>query len=36
VLVLNIENGEFEPFDAAAEAARANDPLAGVNVLPRS
>ena len=30
VLVLNIETGQFELFDAA----RANDPLAGVNLLP--
>lgn len=34
VLVLNIENGRFEPYDAALESARANDPLAGVNLLP--
>ncbi len=34
VLVLNIETGQFEAFDAAIEAARANDPLAGVNLLP--
>lgn len=34
VLVLNIETGQFESFDAAVEAARANDPLAGVNQLP--
>ncbi len=34
VLVLNIENGQFEPYDAAIGAARANDPLAGVNLLP--
>ena len=34
VLVLNVENGQFESFDAAVEAARANDPLAGVNLLP--
>lgn len=34
VLVLNIENGQFEPFDASIAAAQANDPLAGVNLLP--
>lgn len=34
VLVLNVETGQFESFDAAIEAARANDPLAGVNLLP--
>lgn len=34
VLVLDVESGRFEPFDAAIEAARANDPLAGVNLLP--
>lgn len=34
VLVLNVENGQFESFDAAIEAARANDPLAGINLLP--
>jgi len=34
VLVLNVETGLFESFDAAIEAARANDPLAGVNLLP--
>ena len=34
VLVLNIESGQFEPFDAAIEAARVHDPLAGVNLLP--
>jgi carbonic anhydrase len=34
VLVLNVENGSFEPFDAAIEAARLNDPLGGVNLLP--
>lgn len=34
VLVLNVESGLFESFDAATEAARANDPMAGVNILP--
>jgi carbonic anhydrase len=34
VLVLDVESGHFEPFDAAIQAARANDPLAGVNLLP--
>lgn len=34
VLVLNVETGGFEPFDAAIEAARLKDPLAGVNLLP--
>lgn len=34
VLVLNVESGLFEPYDAALQAARANDPLAGVNQLP--
>ncbi|MEQ1773201.1 MAG: carbonic anhydrase [Burkholderiales bacterium] len=34
VLVLNVENGQFESFDAVIEAARAKDPLAGVNLLP--
>ncbi|RPJ48533.1 MAG: carbonic anhydrase [Betaproteobacteria bacterium] len=34
VLVLDVESGLFEPFDAALQAARANDPLAGVNLLP--
>lgn len=34
VLVLDVESGQFEPFDAALQAARANDPLAGVNLLP--
>jgi carbonic anhydrase len=34
VLVLDVESGRFEPFDAALQAARANDPLAGVNPLP--
>lgn len=34
VLVLDVETGQFEAFDAAIEAARANDPLAGVNLLP--
>ena len=34
VLVLDVESGQFEPFDAAIQAARANDPLAGVNLLP--
>jgi carbonic anhydrase len=34
VLVLDVESGRFEPFDAALQAAQANDPLAGVNLLP--
>jgi carbonic anhydrase len=34
VLVLDVESGRFEPFDAALQAARANDPLAGINLLP--
>lgn len=34
VLVLDVESGHFEPFDAAIQAARANDPLDGVNLLP--
>jgi carbonic anhydrase len=34
VLVLNVENGRFEPFDAAIEAARESDPLAGIGQLP--
>ncbi len=34
VLVLDVESGRFESFDAALQAARANDPLAGVNLLP--
>lgn len=34
VLVLDVESGCFEPFDAALQAARNNDPLAGVNLLP--
>jgi carbonic anhydrase len=34
VLVLNVENGSFEPYDAAIEAAKAKDPLGGVNLLP--
>ena len=33
VLVLDVESGRFEPFDAAQQAARANDPLAGVEWL---
>ena len=33
VLVLDVESGRFEPFDAALEAARSNDPLSGVNRL---
>ena len=33
VLVLDVESGRFEPFDAALQAARANDPLAGVEWL---
>ena len=34
VLVLDVESGRFEAFDAALQAAQANDPLAGVNQLP--
>lgn len=34
VLVLDVESGRFEPFDAALQTALANDPLAGVNLLP--
>ncbi len=34
VMVLNIESGQFEAFDAAITAAQAIDPLAGVNLLP--
>ena len=34
VLVLDIERGCFEPFDAALQAARDKDPLAGINLLP--
>ena len=34
VLVLNVESGRFEAFDAAIETARTNDPLSGVNLLP--
>ncbi|MDP2396741.1 MAG: hypothetical protein Q8M53_00110 [Burkholderiales bacterium] len=34
VLVLNVESGRFESFDAALHAARANVPLAGVNLWP--
>lgn len=34
VLVLDIESGRFESFDADIEAARAKDPLDGVNLLP--
>ena len=34
VLVLDVESGHFEPFDAATQAAKANDPLDGVNLLP--
>lgn len=34
VLVLDIESGHFEPFDAAVQAALANDPLGGINLLP--
>ena len=34
VLVLNVETGGFEPFDAAIEAARLKAPLGGVNLLP--
>jgi len=34
VLVLNVESGRFESFDAALQAARENDPLSGINLLP--
>lgn len=34
VLVLDVESGQFKSYDAAIEAARAKDPLAGVNLLP--
>jgi carbonic anhydrase len=34
VLVLDVESGRFEPFDAALQAARARDPLAGVDQMP--
>ncbi len=34
VLVLNVESGQFESFDASIEAAQEKDPLAGVNLLP--
>lgn len=34
VLVLDVESGYFEPFDAATQAAKSNDPLDGVNLLP--
>ncbi len=34
VLVLKLETGQFESYDAAIDAVRANDPLAGVNLLP--
>ncbi len=34
VLVLNVESGQFEAFDADIVAARANNPLSGVNLLP--
>lgn len=34
VLVLDVESGSFEPFDADIQAARAQDPLDGVNLLP--
>lgn len=34
VLVLDVESGRFEPYDAALQAARASDPLAGINLLP--
>ena len=34
VLVLDVESGRFEAFDADIQAARANDPLDGVNLLP--
>lgn len=33
VLVLDVESGQFQPFDAAAAAAAADDPLAGVDRL---
>lgn len=34
VLVLDVESGRFESFDAEIEAARARDPLSGINLLP--
>lgn len=33
VLVLDVESGQFQPFDAAVTAAVADDPLAGVDRL---
>jgi len=33
VLVLNVESGLFEPFDAALQAAMASDPLGGADRL---
>jgi hypothetical protein len=33
VLVLNVESGQFEPYDAALQAVAAADPLTGVNLL---
>lgn len=34
VLVLDVESGRFDAFDADIQAARAKDPLDGVNLLP--
>lgn len=34
VLVLDVESGRFESYDAALQAARDRDPLAGINLLP--
>lgn len=34
VLVLDVESGQFEPFDAALQAARERNPLSGINLLP--
>lgn len=34
VQVLDVASGKFEAFDAAIEAARAKDPLAGISQLP--
>lgn len=34
VLVLDVESGDFKPFDAALQEMQSNDPLAGINLLP--
>ncbi len=34
VLVLDVESGRFDAFDADIQAARAKDPLDGINLLP--